>query len=678
MSIQRDPLRPNSGKTRQAGAPPERRLALSGLIHRTLLSVTEREQQRGRLVNVLILAQALLTLALAPGYIATLTLNPAIFIIGGALVMYLAALVFNRVFHRASTAAYILVIGGSVATAALAVTFALAASPLDAAQSSLLFVAVILETGILFAPEVTLITASTVTAVSAFALLLALAFAHTTDKQQAYLLVVYTLGLQMLAGLIAWLLAQFIFESAVEIQRAQEMQFAQARLEALTTQVTDQQRQVEESIRALQSTLTQAIAGEYTVQADIAEGPLTPLAESLNLLLQRVAAATQAEQMQARIQAAALPLIDSITRMTDSGTPTPTSLPIMTNTPLDSLSVVLSQMQASVAQRLARMQRLVGDVVGALDHSQDGLTGASEAVQEAQRIAGALIATTETLLKAAHRQYGILVRMRRLLATVLPPEIAQLSPEDGAHRETEELETPDALLGLGRDLGIGNPGYTGEFTAIVSDEVAPAGIAPLTVPLPIVTPDTVLSDANAADDGAEGDKTGGEAPGAARSATGDLLSELVEVWNLLTQASLEVAQLERSLSPLGRELGVQSRHLRTADANIAWFRQALDAVRSNAEQLQQIAGANVPPPNVADPLSFTPSRPLTPAGASRPLVREPADDAGTLAELARPGAQADTPPAPGSLRAADLISLESDPSLANVQIDAPGTDPSQK
>lgn len=676
MSTTRDPFRPPSGDVHVPRAPkytralPERRLALSGLIRRTLKSVAEREQARSQLLNVLIFAQALLTIAVTVGYIGSTSAIPVIATGAAGVVIYLAALMTNRVFRRVSSAAYILVIGGGLAIAAQAILLAISGNALHAAQSALLFPAIILEAGLLFAPEVTLITAAAAATVSAFAVLLAISLTPTLDRNEAYLLIVYTLGLQAIAGLIAWLLAQFIFESTIEAQRSEESQFAQARLEALSGQIVEQHRILDEHVAALQSTISRAIAGEYSVRAEVPEGDLSPLADSLNLLLQRVESATQAEQMRSRLEALTLPLVDSIARMADTGTPTPTSLPIMTGTPLDSLSVVVSRLQASIAQRMAHVQRLSTDLAGAIGHSHDGLTGASEAVEEALRMAGALISATEALLRASRRQVALTAQMQRMLAGLLP-DVAQL-PREEPRRDTGGLGVDEAaaLLGLGRDVGI-TDGYTQEFAALGTDELddEARGIAPLTRPLPIVDLSSPEAALEAAEAMAEEQKRALEAEGSAATA-GDANAEangpaeLRDLWSLLMQLDGETAQLERGISVLTRELGMQSRHMRDADAKIAWFRQALNAARASAEQLQQAAGANPPPPATPDYTPASASRPLEqplPRGPqkSRPLTDKL--DESTLAELAQytnDAAQDDlNMPAPGSLRAADLISL---------------------
>ncbi|MGO8948837.1 MAG: hypothetical protein ACLQUY_14535, partial [Ktedonobacterales bacterium] len=89
------------------------------------------------------------------------------------------------------------------------------------------------------------------------------------------------------------------------------------------------------------------------------------------------------------------------------------------------------------------------------------------------------------------------------------------------------------------------------------------------------------------------------------------------------------------------------------DTNIAWIRSALEAVRSNAEQLQQIAGTPIPVPGSDPPLPpASPTRPLSQSSILPESQLPPAiaDDFGS-----GPGESIHTP---GSLRASDLFSLD--------------------
>jgi hypothetical protein len=238
------------------------------------------------------------------------------------------------------------------------------------------------------------------------------------------------------------------------------------------------------------------------------------------------------------------------------------------------------------------------------------------------------------------------------------------------------------------------------FDALAAEDGEAHGVVPLTRPLPAIELENGLPTGAA--------QAEQPAPG-----TGELRQDLVEAWRLVTRLERELAQIERVLRGVGRDLGHQTHSLRSADANIAWIRGALEAIASHTDQLQQLAGAGLPAFGTAQAAQGPESRPLgmsgelgpnsrpqSPAQAqpqpqpqghvppqaeaqapreqpySQPLQTE--REEGTLADLVRemngaigeqasqggdgqPGAARGgegTTPAPGSLRASDLISLD--------------------
>jgi hypothetical protein len=666
-------VRPATQTTRPQ--QPQPKVPLTDFIRRQLVTVAERDQQRSRLVNVLIVALALLTVATIPGYVGTARATLSLALIIVALVVYLVALVTNTIFKRTAAGAYVLVVGGGLVLAGHSIALAANGDALQSAHAALLLPVVILIAGLLFVPEVTLITAFIATASTAFALLYGLANDRTMNGHDAYLVVVYTLGLQLVTALVSWLLAQFIYESALESQRVHETEFAQARLDALNAKKQQDDRQLADNVSTLQLAITRAMANDYGSRAELDGGPLFHLAESLNLLLSRFEAAMQAEQRQWRIDGATLPLVDAISRMTDFGPGTPSSLPIITDTSLDSVSVLLSQMQAALTQRLGRIQRIAGEVSGVAANSANPLAGATEGVQEAQRIGGKLIADAERALQLAQRYVAIVLSLRQLLSRLLPDEITR-SPQGGKSESDS-----GALLGLGHDLGVNASGGTGIYPAVGSEGDDRANIAPMTVPLPVL------------------EERPDEATRPILGADGDLPAELVDTWHQIGRLHAELEQLDRLLRQFARDLGVQSRNLRTVDANIAWLRSAIEAIGSDAGQLQQLAGQSLPLISPTPPAPNTASRPLRneppaqsvygrPGAASQPHTPDrtppfssplpPDDQSGdhSLADLAQQINQDDAPPAssapveraeppavdggiaPGSLRATDLISLD--------------------
>jgi methyl-accepting chemotaxis protein len=591
----------------QARAP--RGLALSGPVRRTLVSFHERGQHRRLLLDVLILAQALLLVSAAPGYLGAQAGGLAEGAVALGLAACAGASVFNRWFGDSRRAAYLLVGGVSVAVVAQIGVAALAGNAVQASLASLLWLTVILEAGVLFAPEATLITAGTALALTVVALLFALSLGAAGSRREAYVLVVETLGLLSVTSLIAWLLAQFIYDSAVEAQRGQEQRFAQARYEALVLQTAEQHERLEAAVAALQQAIGRAIHGELTARANVTEGELSVLAASLNMLLEQLDALTQSEIIKQRMEAAALPLIDVVGRVAEGATP-PASLPIITNTPLDTVSVAVKQMQANVSRRLARVQEISGEVVGALAHTQQGLGSTSQTAGEALRTVGAAIAAADGMHSAAQRELELIARMRRALAGALPDETSS-SPGGEAPAVGLAASEAAALLGLGADVGVGAPGLTGSFGPLELTPPSLAGEAPA---------EAAEGEAGA---GANGKRT------RTGRAAGEAPPDLGEIGKALEQLQGEAMQQERGASALAHELGILNRNVRGVDAAVAWARQALEAVRRNAEKLTQLAGGSGPLPV---PGEAGPSVPMRAPMTTRPLADEGRMAPGALLE----------------------------------------------
>lgn len=669
MSNQREPGRrvPRSGRTSGLPVPSERKLALSGLVHRALVSFNERDQQRARLINVLILALALLALAAAPGYLGTRPDVATMIAVALPLVVCLVAWVLNRFFHSARRASYLLVFGGAAAILFQVFLAAFVGNAIEASQTSLLLLAVILEAGLLFSPEVTLIVAATAAVLTTAALLLAVSLGTPGSRREAYLLVVDVLGLQAVSGLFAWILAQFIYESVGEAQRAQEQQFAQARLEALLAQSGDLHRRLDAAIKVMQEAIGHALGGDLTARVALPEGELNPVAQSLNLLLERLAVLAQGDVTRQRMESAALPLIDVVGRVTEGGTP-PASLPVMTNTTIDSVSLAVGQMQANVARRLARVQELAGEIVGALAHSQNGLSATAQTASEALRTVGASIAAADGMLTTSQREAELIGRARRSLGSVLPDEITGSRQADGRARDASSLDPVEAaaLLGLGVDLGVGGPGLTGAFGLTDLREASDAAnhsLAESAAPPPSLSgpsPAEELRAATAAESAEQGEASAPSTAGAAkrrRGARNAAVStaadggeppvQLVEIWQLLNQLHDEAVRQERAASTLTHELGLVNRNVRGVDTGVAWARQALEAVRRNAEKLHQTAGGSAPLPIPGD--SGPSSHPLPPEMTGRrPTETRPLADSNRLSSGAFLGSMGIAPSEPAN------------------------------
>jgi hypothetical protein len=598
------------------------------VIDQTINVMNEREEQRHKLIITLIIVQLLITAAVALGYHDTAGLIFPIML--ASLGVYLLALATGALLKNDRLAAYILVFGGGLAVAAQVVAMTLTGNPEETGHIALFFLAVMVEAGLLLTPEVTVVIVTAALALTG-ALLLLVTINQAVSGSQIYLIVLYTLSPMALTAIISWLLAHFIYGTSVTAQHVQDMEFQQAHFKQMKTHERERQEQFDESIRAIQTAIAQAIIGDYTVRVPVSSGDLEVVENSLNLLLDTVDAMAQAQQENARMAGAVPPITDALNRLNDSPAPVH---PIKTDTPFDNLSVMVTRIAESYGRRLARLQEQLGHISAGVTHSRDGLANTSNEFVAAKQQTGALIARADTVLASLQKQLDVLAQARRMMAAMLPAEITQLAePNDGGD---------PALRGLG--IGI-QKGLTSEFEALAPATPAEAGITPLAE----ISADRPSGGSHAAISSSDQAAKGNGASGAHASvgAAGDTLpAELVEVWHLLLQIGEEIGQQERTVSAIAQELGVLSRTVRNADTGIAWTLTALDTVQRTSDSAQ--SSANHPIPDGLDDGASDGQEsggfPARPANTSRPLW-----SGSGAPDIPNP------PPARGSLNAGDLL-----------------------
>ncbi len=641
------------------GAPSQRRLQLSEAVESRIKAVTARDRQRVWLVNTVVLAQALITLALIPAFIIPTISEPMLATLGAALVVYAATFILNRTPGKLSPAVYTLVIGGGlVTTAQIFLSATLTYSGTHTAQAALFFLPVIIEAGLFLTPELTLIVAAVSATLTASAILLALSLAgnSATELGGAYLVVVYALGLEALVGYMSWQLATFIYEKIEMSQTVEDLRFAQARLEALQRQMTEYRRQLQREAGQIQAAVSGMMSHEYDTRVEIEDGELAPLAASLNLLFERLRSTNELERKVQRMEAEVAPLVDIAGRLADAGAPAQPA-GMVSETALFPVGVALTNAQTAQARRLAQLFQLASDVVDALRDNQRVLEGAAADSVAAQRQAGELVALADTLTRAAQHEAELITQARRLLAHLLPRELTdgeQSSEHDPLLNVPGAASaTTGALDGLGLDIGLLSSGLTSEYNALPPTDAQAAGIAPMTMPIPALDSET------------------GEREFTRFALTSDELpGELVDSWNLLRQLHTVVAQEQRQVTLLARDLGVLSRLVRKTDANVVWALQALDTAQKRAEQAQALSGGTG-----GDPVDDTASAHNPPASARRaPLPTRPLSQDTKLndsGQLTPPDASNSVTPAPGSLRVQDLLNAAGD-QAGGPQEGAPG------
>src|SRR5262249_1930948 len=264
---------------------------------------------------------------------------------------------------------------------------------------------------------------------------------------------------------------------------------------------------------------------------------------SLNMLLESVEPALRAQDERAYLEEWARHLVENAGRLSEGMTPDPDSMPVMGNA-MDSLSVVVSYMQASNQRRLARLKMLADDIGSLTTQGHGVVSGTDEQIREVHRISGAVVSVMDTLVTRTRQRVDALERIRRMLATVLPPEITNM-PEQAQRPDGFATSDAGRLQELDIHIGIDRTGYTDEFAAIQPERTGyEEDIPPLPRPLEAIP--------GAAEDGIEA-KSNSRRKGSSKS--DQIPAELIEVWTMLVQLTAEIEQEERTFAPLPRDLG---------------------------------------------------------------------------------------------------------------------------
>jgi hypothetical protein len=546
--------------------------------------------------------------------------------------------------------------GGALATAAQVFVIAsLSYNSAHTAQAAMLFLPIILEAGLFLSPELTLLVASAAAIVTASAILLALALGSDVSSQlnDAYLVMVYALGLEAFIGFLAWRLAQFMYETLKSAQADEDLRFTQARLSAAESRMNEQRSQLTQDVGAIQMAVSNALAHEYDTRIDISEGELAPLAESLSLLVQQLRSTNDLERQVQSMKAQAVPLVEMAGQLATGAMPS-VSGEAPTDNALYSVRAALSQAQTMNARRQARLQEVAAEISSSLRHSREVLANTANESAQAQAIAGQLVSLVEMLNQTAFRQADLLAQARRALALIVPPELIQSDLADGSLREPSgrDAALTSDLAGLGADIGVLDP-YTGEYRALDSVDHRAAGISPMTMPLPALRALTPTDSAN----GDASDNAGAAEPSASQ---GELPASLADAWLLLSLLQLQTGEEARAVATFVHDIGVLSRHVRRTGMHIDWVNQAIDATERGAEQMQQLASSSGASADLDDEMGAAGMARPGSASIPRRTATHPLDaDARLAAEQVGPPPEPPAPDAaPGSLRTSELFAPE--------------------
>lgn len=627
----------------QAPLSQPHRLQLSGLIDDRIRGVTARDRQRAWLVNTVVLAQALITLMVVPGYLLPSPNLPILLTLGVALLFYIAAFVFNSWRRELRVAVYMLIGGGALATTAqVFVTAILTSSSARTAQSAQLFLPIILEAGLFLTPELTLLVASAAAIVTASAILLALALAAESSNllSEAYLVMVYTLGLETFIGYLAWRLAQFIYETVKSAQADEDLRFTQARLSAAQRQMNEQRRQLIQDVATIQMAVSNVLAHEYDTYIEPPEGDLAPLAQSLNLVIQQLKSTNELERRLRKTEAEVPTIVAGLGQLTTGSASTPSS-----DTPTDSslfaVRAALSQAHTVLARRQARLQEVAVQIADQVRHSRQGLATTTTEAGQAQQVAGKVWALVKDLQEGATQQLDALAHARRSLALILPPEVTQDSAGQFSQGSSD-------LAGLSTDLLKG--GYTSEFQVLPAPD-----------PNAAIPPLASLAEASAlSTDGVSAATEPAASVEGAASSPGELPAGLADAWMLLSQLHELIVSESRMVADFDQDMGFLNKHVRHTNLGLDWLKTSNETIDSLTAQMQQLASLSGTGMEGADDSISGMARTGALSTPRRgPLPTRPlAGDQRIAADLdAQPDSHTDDEgmAAPGSLRLSELI-----------------------
>lgn len=423
-------------QTKLSGDTSTLRAGVSSLLRRALLNFAEQERQRARLVTILLAAQAAILLAALPGYVFGHFQLSGLLVALGGLALFGIVWLLNWM-GRVAEASYLLVVGGGALVALDLLLSAAHLVSLETLHISLLFILVILSSGILFSPETALILSIISAVFTAIVLLLfhpSTTLAAVFSAQGRYLSLVYLVLVQPAVGVVAWLFGRQMQESVHLITYVAGLQMSNKRLHKRLRETAEKKRHLEAGIAIIQQTHARVAAGDYSARAHV-EGDLLPLAVSLNLMLERVESFVHGEYERERMETAVAGLAELAGRV---GQDSLGRLPVPTGTALDGLSIAIKQMQTNVNERLARVQQSAAALMATVGRCQDGLLPVAEVLEEHLRSIDALVIAADNVMNSAQRQVEFATQAEQLLLAAAP---AGVDLKAGAEQPDQRVGT---------------------------------------------------------------------------------------------------------------------------------------------------------------------------------------------------------------------------------------------
>ncbi|HKD74650.1 MAG TPA: hypothetical protein VKB76_04115, partial [Ktedonobacterales bacterium] len=300
--------------------------------------------------------------------------------------------------------------------------------------SSLPFLLTILEAGLLFLPEIATITAVSTCGATVFALLITLALASNSPDQntyQVYLVAVSALGLQALAGIVAWQISYFIMDYSTELSQMRHEEFISTQYDALRRSLDEQANRLREQIVYIVNAIVSMTSRDYTARVTLPEGSeLKPIADTLNLLASQLSTVAESDQVQVNIMNDAAAITDIASQIAQGEiVPGSMSQPAMPSTAtgslLQSAVVALQKARNSMQNRLLQVRDLSFDAGQRLSQAEHYSVVVETHISEDQRrMIGELRSDAERLNTTAIRLNQLLDDAIRALSVLMPPEVS--------------------------------------------------------------------------------------------------------------------------------------------------------------------------------------------------------------------------------------------------------------
>ncbi|MBA3823299.1 MAG: hypothetical protein H0X24_05235 [Ktedonobacterales bacterium] len=566
------------------------RPTMTSIIQRELNDFEQRDVRRGRVAGRLIFLQVAALLMTVPlAFWPRVQPTEIALLVAGLLAFGFA---WVRNISGNITQARTILISASLAVTAANIAGQMVWHPgqvLPVGLATFPFLLTIFSAGLLFQPEVVLLVSVASIAFSAVLFFGALVLATKVEiaDPAVYYLAVIALGLQALAGFMAWQVAHFILDYSSELAQARREEFIATQYEALQRSMEEGTNRLREQVGTIATGLVALSTRNYATRITLNEGELRPLADSFNLLAQQLGTVAESDHAQVSLVDDLMLLMDIAGQLAERGvsnTPTPplANIPAPANATgnlLRSAIITLQRAKEGVEQRFTFMRDATIDAAHRLNTAAEQTYTGEKSISVTLGTIGGLRTKADQILGNAEHLKGFIDVALQELAPLLPAEVSA-----HARLATPEPQAPPEVQQVMPSVTITIPAIL-EGTELGPEDVGAQTLVPTTANVPA------------------------DALSAAMDQTAQ--AHLRAVWAVLSKMLEEVGQQLRDTGIVQEQLGISSRSMRQVDTDLIAMRQLLLQIRKVMEQIYlassptRTTGALLPPPAAAPEISAT-------------------------------------------------------------------------